>query len=110
MNMEPVLSAEGIAVANVSFLPGSYTNWHRHENGQLLQVKAGKGWICDRGSTPRRIASGDVIWCPAGTVHWHGADVDCYMMHQAVSHGTVEWLEKVDESQYAAVAGKDQSQ
>ncbi|KAK7906222.1 hypothetical protein LTR67_000948 [Exophiala xenobiotica] len=99
-----VVSAPGgeLSVANVNFAPCARTNWHRHENGQVLRVTAGSGWICDRGGQPVRIDVGDVIWCPPGTVHWHGADDDSYMVHQATSLGKAEWLEPVTDDVYKA--------
>jgi quercetin dioxygenase-like cupin family protein len=99
-----VVSAPGgeLSVANVNFAPCARTNWHRHENGQVLRVTAGSGWICDRGGQPVRIDVGDVIWCPPGTVHWHGADDDRYMVHQATSLGKAEWLEPVTDDVYKA--------
>ncbi|KAK5206426.1 hypothetical protein LTR47_006077 [Exophiala xenobiotica] len=68
----------------------------------VLRVTAGSGWICDRGGQPVRIDVGDVIWCPPGTVHWHGADDDSYMVHQATSLGKAEWLEPVTDDVYKA--------
>lgn len=100
VHREPVLSAEGITVANVNFSPGARTNWHYHAGGQLLRVLAGRGWVCDKGGEPKRIAAGDIIWCPAGTTHWHGADADSFMIHQAVSHGGVKWYDSVGDDEY----------
>ena len=48
-----------------------------------------------------KIAAGDVVWCPAGTTHWHGAGEGGYMVHQAVTLGSVEWLEEVEDEEYA---------
>lgn len=101
MLLEPVLLADGISVGNVNFPCGARTNWHHHEGGQLLRVLAGNGWICDKGGEPKRIRQGDVIWCPPGTTHWHGADDDSYMVHQAVSHGKVEWYDAVGDEEYS---------
>ena len=76
------------------------TYWHYHEGGQFLHVLAGSGWICDKGGRPQRITVGDVIWCPPGTTHRHGADDGSYMVHQAVSHGKVEWRDEVGVEEY----------
>ena len=67
----------------------------------MLRVTAGHGWICDKGDKPKKIGAGDVIWCPPGTTHWHGADDGCYMVHQAASHGKAEWHEPVTDEEYA---------
>lgn len=100
--LDPVLSHKTCSVLNVTFEPGARTNWHYHELGQLLRIIVGSGWICDLGDKPRRIRKGDIIWCPARTIHWHGADDDSIMAHQAVSHGEVEWYHPVDDDEYAA--------
>lgn len=86
--------------ANVLFLPGTRTNWHTHEAGQLIQCTAGSGWICDRGGTPRRIKEGDTIWCPPGTEHWHGGDEQQFMVHFVHTHGQTTWLEVVTHAEY----------
>ena len=78
---------DGIMCNHVTFLPGARTYWHHHENGQILEVKAGSGWVCDKGGKPERISVGDIVQCPAGTVHWHGADKGSMMMHLAISLG-----------------------
>lgn len=103
--VDPVLAADGMSVGNVNFAPCARTYWHYHEGGQLLRVMAGSGWVCDKGGKPQRINVGDVIWCPPGTVHWHGADDESYMVHQAVSHGKVEWYEEVGDEEYGRKEG-----
>jgi quercetin dioxygenase-like cupin family protein len=47
------------------------------------------------------MACGDVIWCPPGTTHWHGADDGSYMVHQAASFGAVQSGEPVGDKEYA---------
>jgi quercetin dioxygenase-like cupin family protein len=91
-----------IAIQHVTFLPGARTYWHHHESGQLLRVVAGAGWLCEKGGKPQRIGIGDVVWCPAGTVHWHGADEGSYMCHMAVSHGKTSWMHEVSAEEWAA--------
>lgn len=87
----------GVMIGNVMFTPGAHTNWHTHERGQILKVLAGSGWVCDKGGEPKRLAVGDTVWCPPGTVHWHGADDGCYMMHTAISLGKTSWMGSSDE-------------
>ncbi|KIW80368.1 hypothetical protein Z517_06983 [Fonsecaea pedrosoi CBS 271.37] len=100
--VDTVLAAEGILVHNVNFAPGARSFWHWHEKGQVLRVTAGCGWLCDRGAKPVRINVGDVIWCPSSTEHWHGADDQSYMVHQAVSLGSVRFMEEVSDDTYQA--------
>ncbi|PNS17379.1 hypothetical protein CAC42_7062 [Sphaceloma murrayae] len=95
-------STPSTMMATVTFTPGSRTNWHKHEHGQILKVEAGSGWICDRGGKAKRIKSGDLISCPAGTEHWHGADEGSVLTHFVVSLGTTSWGEEVTEDEYKA--------
>lgn len=98
-------SATGFNVNHVTFLPGARTFWHTHEHGQILEVKAGSGWVCDSGEKPRRIRTGDIVICPAGTRHWHGADDGSMMMHLAISLGKTSWEDEVPQEEYAKKAG-----
>lgn len=100
--LDPILMKQGVdcTAATVSFGPGARTNWHKHERGQYLKVIAGCGWVCDQHEKPQRIVAGDAIWCPAGSIHWHGADSKGYMVHEAISFGGIEWYEAVDEAEY----------
>ncbi|KFY79517.1 hypothetical protein V499_01492 [Pseudogymnoascus sp. VKM F-103] len=100
--LDQVIRQDNMSVVNVNFTPCSRTNWHRHEGGQLLRVTGGSGWICEKGDQPQRIAVGDVIWCPPGSHHWHGADDGSYMVHEAVTLGKIDWYEQVTDEEYAA--------
>ena len=98
--LDRLYSDSHIGLFHVNFTPGSRTDWHSHEGGQLLRVIAGSGWICDKGAEPQRINVGDMVWCPPGTVHWHGADDGSYMVHFAVSYGKTEWYDRVTENEF----------
>jgi quercetin dioxygenase-like cupin family protein len=100
--LNPVLMREDITIADVHFEPCARTNWHKHEGGQLLRVTAGSGWVCDQGDKPKRIVAGDVVWCPPGGIHWHGADDGSFMTHEATSFGGLDWYDAVSEEEYAA--------
>lgn len=90
--------------AYVNFEPGARSVWHIHSTGQYLLVTDGVGWTQQWGGPIEEIRSGDVIWCPAGVKHWHGASSSSTMTHIAlvkVGDGqNVEWLEKVSDKQY----------
>ncbi|KAI9374018.1 RmlC-like cupin domain-containing protein [Aspergillus egyptiacus] len=90
-----LLKDEGMSMLDVKFSPCARTHWHNHEKGQLLEVTAGSGWVCDRGQEPRRIQAGDIVWCPPGTVHWHGSDDGSMMIHRTISFGGMDWFEPV---------------
>ena len=99
------------AIAYVTFEPGARSAWHRHPLGQTLIVTAGCGWIQCDGEPIVEIRAGDVIWCPPGHKHWHGATPTTAMTHIAVTESldgrAVDWLEKVSDEQY--LAGPPQS-
>ncbi|MBZ9780161.1 carboxymuconolactone decarboxylase family protein [Pseudomonas sp. REP124] len=92
--------------AYVSFEPGARSAWHTHPAGQRLVVTSGLGLIQEWGKPVQEIHPGDVIVCPPGVKHWHGAAPASAMTHLAVT-GTVDgknvnWLEKVTDEQYNA--------
>lgn len=95
-----------MAGAIVSFEPGARTNWHAHPLGQTLVVTSGKGWTqCEDGPVVE-INEGDVIWCPPGHRHWHGATPGSAMTHVAIQEArdgkVVDWMEPVTDAQYLA--------
>ena len=94
----------------VTFEPGARSAWHTHPLGQTLVVTTGVGRVQQWGGAANEIRPGDVVWIPAGQKHWHGAAPDSAMTHIAISESlngkTVDWMEKVSDSQYLApVAG-----
>lgn len=98
---DPVMPAtDGVTINNVFFSPGARTHWHTHEQGQVLNVTAGKGWICKEGEAPQAIRAGDVVWIGAGERHWHGAAEGSYMVHMATSIGKTTWQEAVGAKDY----------
>ncbi len=98
---DPIMPAtDRVTIANVFFAPRGRTYWHAHEQGQILHVTAGRGWVCAAGGTPQVIRAGDVVWIPANERHWHGAGTDSFMVHTATSLGTTTWEEEVSEAEY----------
>jgi quercetin dioxygenase-like cupin family protein len=90
----------------VSFEPGARTNWHTHPLGQILIVTSGCGWVQTEGGRKQQILPGDVVWIPANTRHWHGAQPQSPMSHYSIveplNGSNVEWMEKVTDEQYGA--------
>ena len=90
--------------AYVTFEPGARSAWHTHPTGQRLIVTAGVGLTQEWGGPIVEIRAGDVVLCPPGVKHWHGASHTSAMTHIALT-GTVDgknvdWLEKVTDEQY----------
>lgn len=109
VRVDPLFTADqaiAASVAYVTFEPGARSAWHTHPAGQRLIVTAGVGLTQQEGQPVQTIRPGDVISCPPGVKHWHGAAPDSAMTHLAVT-GSVEgksvtWLEKVIDEQYRA--------
>ncbi|MCZ2493517.1 cupin domain-containing protein [Dellaglioa sp. TMW 2.2533] len=96
-----------VGVGNVSFEPGTRNNWHIHHDGfQLLLVTAGEGWYQEEGQEARRLKVGDVVVTKDGVKHWHGATKDSWFSHVAITAGTPEWLEAVDDETYGKLENK----
>lgn len=66
-----------VSCASVTFEPGARSAWHTHPLGQTLIVTAGCGWTQCEGEPIVEIRAGDVVWCPPGHKHWHGACHHC---------------------------------
>ncbi len=90
--------------AIVTFEPGARTAWHSHPLGQTLIVTSGTGWTRCEGEARVEIRAGDVIWCPPGHKHWHGATSTTAMTHiaiqEALDGSNVTWMEKVTDEEY----------
>jgi len=67
---------------------------------------AGCGLVQSWGGPIEEIRPGDVIWCPPGEKHWHGATPTTAMTHIAIVEQldgkAVDWMEKVSDEQYKA--------
>lgn len=94
-----------VGAALVRFEPGARTAWHKHPLGQRLVVTEGSGWTQVEGGPVEVIRAGDVVWCPPGVRHWHGATPTTAMAHIAIqeSHNgsPVTWMEHVTDADYA---------
>lgn len=100
------LEPSRVSCALVTFEPGARSNWHTHPLGQTLLVTAGCGWTQCAGEPIVEIRPGDVIYCPPGHKHWHGASPTTAMSHIAIQEAldgrNVDWLEPVTDEQYLA--------
>ncbi|KOV96105.1 cupin domain-containing protein [Streptomyces sp. NRRL B-3648] len=104
-----------LAAALVRFTPGARTNWHVHALGQTLYVTDGVGLVGTRDGDVVRVSAGDIVKCPPGEEHWHGATGTTLMAHIALLVGDgngdgTTWGEPVTGEQYtaalAATAGR----
>ncbi|MFW9265871.1 cupin domain-containing carboxymuconolactone decarboxylase family protein [Pseudomonas sp. NR3] len=111
VRVDPLFAATSdinASAAYVSFEPGARSAWHTHPAGQRLVVVSGVGLTQEWGKPVQQIRPGDVIVCPPGVKHWHGAAPTSAMTHLAVTGmvdgENVQWMEKVSEGQYNAGA------
>ena len=99
--------------AIVSFEAGARTAWHTHPLGQTLIVTKGVGWTQAEGEPILEFYEGDILWCPKGKRHWHGATPHSAMTHIAIQESldgrNVTWMEKVTDEQYLSGRSKSQS-
>jgi quercetin dioxygenase-like cupin family protein len=107
VRMDPLNSPPSPArasIVSVTFEPGARSAWHTHPLGQTLIVTAGCGWTQCEGEPIVEIRAGDVIWCPPGHKHWHGASATTAMTHigvqEALDGVSVVWMEKVTDEEY----------
>jgi quercetin dioxygenase-like cupin family protein len=100
----PANETASFSGAYVTFEPGARSAWHIHPKGQHLIVTAGVGRTGEWEGKVDEIKAGDVIWCPPGVKHWHGASPTTAMTHIAITGRldgkSVEWMEKVTDDQY----------
>lgn len=89
----------------VTFEHGARSAWHTHPLGQTLVVTSGSGWVQEWGGEKKTIRAGDVVNCPPGVKHWHGATDKTGMVHLAIQETTpegksVQWFGKVSDDVY----------
>jgi quercetin dioxygenase-like cupin family protein len=110
IRLDPVYDATdsiNASGAYVTFEPGARSAWHTHPKGQYLIVTQGVGRTGEWGKPVQEIKPGDVVWCPPGIKHWHGAAPNTAMTHLTVTghdekNQNVTWMEKVSDEQYNA--------
>lgn len=102
--LTPANAAINAASAYVTFEPGARSAWHTHPQGQYLIVTAGIGLTQEWDKPVQELRAGDVVWCPPGVKHWHGAVPTSAMTHLAITGAqdgkSVTWMEKVSHAQY----------
>lgn len=107
VRVDPLTAANdsiNASTAYVTFEPGARSAWHTHPQGQYLIVTHGAGLTQEWGKLVQQLHAGDVVWCPPGVKHWHGAAQNTALTHIAVTGNqagkTVQWAEKVSDEQY----------
>jgi quercetin dioxygenase-like cupin family protein len=100
----PSDSNYNILVGNVYFEAGARSNWHMHPAGQILIITDGEGYHQIDGQPRQTMKKGDVVKCPPGVRHWHGASENSSLSQMYIipntEKGIVEWQEPVTDDQY----------
>ncbi len=95
--MQPLLGrTDGLPVRvyRVTFGEGARTNWHKHDDVQVLYGLSGTCVVVDREGNELRLHSGDVVVIDPDEEHWHGAAPGTAGEHLAINAGTeTTWLE-----------------
>ncbi|BDQ26553.1 cupin domain-containing carboxymuconolactone decarboxylase family protein [Helicobacter heilmannii] len=88
----------------VHFSPKARSAWHTHPAGQTLLVTEGTIYTGTADGKVSVAHKGDVISCPPGVKHWHGAGTHTSGAHLALTGDkngeNVKWLEKVSDTEY----------
>jgi 4-carboxymuconolactone decarboxylase len=87
-------------ITYIHFDAGARTKWHIHEKGQLVLVEEGVGLEQEKGGPIIELHAGEVIWCPPGVAHWHGAALDKGGTQYNVTRGGITWLDPVTDQEY----------
>lgn len=94
-----------VSSAYVIFEPGARSFWHTHPTGQVLIIVEGEGRSGVHGKPVSVLKKGDVVVCPKGIKHFHGAAPDKRMVQMTVTGydpqgKNVTWMEPVTDQQY----------
>ncbi len=98
-----------VSTAYVIFEAGARSYWHTHPTGQVLIIAEGEGRSGVYGEKVSVLKKGDVVVCPKGVKHFHGAAPDQRMVQMTITGSdaqgkNVEWLEPVTDEQYNNIA------
>lgn len=94
------------SIAVATYDAGAKLDWHIHPGGQVLLITEGVGYYQEKGKPAQIVRKGDVIKCPPGVEHWHGAAPKSGFAYAAVtptSKGKTIWLGPVSDRDYQSV-------
>jgi quercetin dioxygenase-like cupin family protein len=92
VSVQPVVpGTEGIEIIVVRFSAGARTYLHAHEVPQVLHCIEGRGILATK-SERNEVGPGDIVYVPAGEMHWHGAAPDSDFAHLSIRPpGETNW-------------------
>jgi quercetin dioxygenase-like cupin family protein len=84
--VEGPFNADRLDVAIVTVSAGGSTPPHVHMGGQVIVVTGGRGFV-ETGGERIVVGEGDIVICPPGELHTHGAQADGPFSHLTVTTG-----------------------
>jgi quercetin dioxygenase-like cupin family protein len=85
---------EAVRLYRVTFEEGARTNWHTHDDIQVLFGLSGRCVVASRDGTRTTLEPGDVVVIEGDEEHWHGAAEGGPGEHLAINlGGHTEWLD-----------------
>ncbi len=97
----------------LTFEPGAHTAWHDNPGGQSIIITSGRGYFQEENGPIEIANAGDVVTFPPKVRHWFGAapgtGMSAMVVATAVNGKSVNWREKVTDTQYATTASNKQS-
>ena len=72
--------SKNFRISQVNFSRGVRNKFHSHTIEQILIVTEGKGIVATE-KEEITVVLGDIIFFPAGEIHWHGAAEDSTFSH-----------------------------
>ncbi len=76
-------SSDGLDIVAVRFSAGARTYLHSHSVPQVLHCIEGRGVLATE-SERNEVGPGDVVYVPAGEMHWHGATEGGAFLHLSI--------------------------
>lgn len=76
--------AQVLRLGAITFEDGARTRPHRHDYDQVLVITAGAGILATQ-RDEHAVGPGDVVFVPAGELHWHGAQPGASMTHVSIN-------------------------
>ncbi len=67
--------SQSLSFTLLSFAPGARNAWHTHTGDQVVLVTRGKARVGTE-HEERVVTASDVVFFPAGEVHWHAGEGD----------------------------------
>lgn len=78
---------DDVSLSVVRFHDGARTNWHTHDEEQVLYVIEGECRLGTDAIPEERLLPGDRAHLPPGERHWHGAAPGATMAHLSITTG-----------------------